>query len=207
MPEALLLDFDRTLVDLQSYTDYTVAVASVESTVGAVDLIEVPETDWASDTHKAMAMLFALAGRPDRWQVVSDLIEQHEVAAVASATPMPGLAAFLAHTAGRPRAIVTLLGPVALDAACDRFSIEVDVRVARVRDLAPKPAPDQLLAACSALGADPGDAVMVGDSSWDEEASRAAGVRFIGVTNGGGSVFAPESTVADDLAAVAGLLV
>jgi phosphoglycolate phosphatase-like HAD superfamily hydrolase len=48
---------------------------------------------------------------------------------------------------------------------------------------------------------------MVGDSSWDEEASRAAGVRFIGVTNGGGSVFAPESTVADDLAAVAGLLV
>ena len=35
------------------------------------------------------------------------------------------------------------------------------------------------------LGAQPDEAVMVGDSEWDEEAALNAGVRrFIGVTNG-----------------------
>ncbi len=44
----------------------------------------------------------------------------------------------------------------------------------------PKPAPDMVLAACELLGVAPTEAVMVGDSSYDRDAARAAGVRFIG---------------------------
>jgi len=44
-----------------------------------------------------------------------------------------------------------------------------------------KPAPDLLLAALSALSVPPGEACMVGDSSFDRAAARAAGTAFIGL--------------------------
>jgi HAD superfamily hydrolase (TIGR01509 family) len=49
----------------------------------------------------------------------------------------------------------------------------------------PKPAPDLLLAACAELGRDPSVVTLVGDSPWDAEAARRAGVRAIGVRCGG----------------------
>lgn len=61
------------------------------------------------------------------------------------------------------------------DAALDlgRFGVVItDDDVKR-----PKPHPDGLLAALAALGAEPGDAVYIGDSRGDLEAGRAAGTR------------------------------
>lgn len=43
-----------------------------------------------------------------------------------------------------------------------------------------KPAPDMVLAACQRLRVEPDEAVMVGDSAYDRDAARAAGVRFAG---------------------------
>jgi HAD superfamily hydrolase (TIGR01509 family) len=48
-----------------------------------------------------------------------------------------------------------------------------------------KPEPDLVLAALERSGADPGDAVMIGDSVWDCRAAERAGVRSIGVRTGG----------------------
>lgn len=48
-----------------------------------------------------------------------------------------------------------------------------------------KPAPDLLLAACEALGAEPDDITLVGDSPWDAEAARRVGIRSIAVRCGG----------------------
>jgi pyrophosphatase PpaX len=48
-----------------------------------------------------------------------------------------------------------------------------------------KPAPDLLLLALERLGAAPGDAAYVGDSPFDMQAARAAGVHAVGVTWGG----------------------
>lgn len=45
----------------------------------------------------------------------------------------------------------------------------------------PKPAPDMLLRACAELGVEPNDAWMVGDSRFDRDAAKAAGVRFVGL--------------------------
>jgi phosphoglycolate phosphatase-like HAD superfamily hydrolase len=192
-PRPLLLDLDRTLVDVQSYTDYPAAVADVERVMGSIELGDLPDTEWASDTKKAMAILVALAPDPARWQQASDLIEVHERVVVSAAQAMPGLDDFLSATANRPRVIVTLMGPGAMDSVCDRFGIDVALRIGRTAGLVPKPAPDQVIAACDLLGMAPAKVVMIGDSTWDREAALAAGADFIGLTNGKPSEF-PEGT-------------
>lgn len=48
-----------------------------------------------------------------------------------------------------------------------------------------KPEPDLVLAALEKSGSEPGDAVMIGDSTWDCRAAERAGVRSIGVLTGG----------------------
>jgi HAD superfamily hydrolase (TIGR01509 family) len=50
---------------------------------------------------------------------------------------------------------------------------------------ATKPEPDLVLAALEKSGAEPDDAVMIGDSTWDCRAAERAGVRSIGVLTGG----------------------
>ncbi len=54
---------------------------------------------------------------------------------------------------------------------------------------ATKPEPDLVQVALDKAGADPSDAVMVGDTPWDVEAAKKAGVGTIAVLTGG---FAPE---------------
>jgi HAD superfamily hydrolase (TIGR01509 family) len=48
-----------------------------------------------------------------------------------------------------------------------------------------KPAPDLVMASLDKAGAEPKDAVMVGDSTWDCEAAKRAKVRSVGVLTGG----------------------
>jgi HAD superfamily hydrolase (TIGR01509 family) len=48
-----------------------------------------------------------------------------------------------------------------------------------------KPQPDLVLAALEKAGAEPDDAVMIGDSVWDCRAAERAGTRSIGVRTGG----------------------
>lgn len=194
MTRAVLFDLDRTLVDVQSTTDYGSAMRDVETLLGGWEDPPTPPTGWDGPTRRAMGVLVALAGDA-RWQAVSDLVEAHELAAVARSTAMPGLAEAMAATSDVPRAVVTLMGPTAAQAALDAHGVVVDVVVGRRWDLAVKPAPDQLLAACRALHVAPDHAVMVGDSAWDAAAAASAGCRFVGVPfSGDGDEF--ESTVA-----------
>ena len=48
-----------------------------------------------------------------------------------------------------------------------------------------KPAPDMVLRACELLGVAPADALVVGDSTYDQQAAAAAGVPFAGRGIGG----------------------
>ena len=50
-----------------------------------------------------------------------------------------------------------------------------------------KPSPDMLLLAMNQMGADPGQTVYIGDSPYDMEAASKAGVRAVGVLEGGTS--------------------
>jgi HAD superfamily hydrolase (TIGR01509 family) len=48
-----------------------------------------------------------------------------------------------------------------------------------------KPAPDLVRSALEKVGGDAGDAVMIGDTTWDIQAARAAGVPTLAVMTGG----------------------
>lgn len=188
---ALLLDLDRTLVDLQSYTDYAAALADVEALLGTWSDSEVPETDWDRPTMACMSVLHSLLGDP-RWDEMSAAIAVHERAAIPQSVIMPTVSESVEVLRDVPVAIVTLLAPEVVPEVLAFHGIligrEVDVVVGRARDVRPKPEADGLLAACTALGVRPEEAVMIGDSSWDAEAAARAGVPFIGVPSGPGSL-------------------
>ena len=202
MTAALLFDLDRTLVDVQSFTDYAAARLDAEALVGhGRDLADVPATDWSNDTQAAMALLVTYAGDP-RWSALSDAIAAHELAAVSRSTPMPTLAAAWSLSASVPRAVVTLVPEHVARAALAAHGVDAApdalVVVGRRAGQRPKPAPDGLRSACEALGVDPARAVMIGDSTWDAEAAAAAGSRFVGVPVHPGAL-PPGTVTAPDL--------
>lgn len=178
--EAVLFDLDRTLIDLQTYTDYGAALDDVESMIGSWDDPPAPETDWDAPTQRCMSILVALSGDP-RWREVSEAIAFHEMAAVSESHPMPRLHEALELARGLPRAVVTLVADGPARAVLGRHEVEIPVVVPRLSRLRPKPAADQLLEACRLLDADPSGTVMIGDSTWDAEAAARAGCGFVGV--------------------------
>lgn len=177
---AVLFDLDRTLVDLQTYTDYGAALADVEALVGAWDDPPTPATDWDTPTQSCMSILVALSGDP-RWTEASDLITAHELLAVPLSHAMPRLEQAMSLSEHLPRAVVTLLAEEPARAALRHHGVDIPVLVPRRADLRPKPAPDQIVEACRLLGVAPSEAVMIGDSSWDSEAAANAGCGFVGV--------------------------
>lgn len=181
---ALLLDLDRTLVDLQSFTDYAAALADVSALVGSWPDVAVPATDWDGPTMACMSALHSLGG-DERWPEVSQAIARHERAAIPSSLIMPTVAEACLLLDEVPVAVVTLLAPDLVPEVLGQHGIrlgcEVDAVIGRSSDMRPKPEPDGLWAACQALDVDVADAVMIGDSTWDAEAARRAGIDFIGV--------------------------
>lgn len=184
--DALLLDLDRTLVDLQTYTDYAAALRDVEAIMGSWSLPDVPQTDWDHPTMACMSVLHALLGDA-RWAQVSEAIAVHERAAIPQSATMPTVLEARTLLTTVPTAVVTLLPTDVVQDVLAWHGMDVheggsvDMAFGRAVDLRPKPEPDGLLAACASLGVEPQRTVMIGDSSWDAEAARRAGVRFIGV--------------------------
>lgn len=176
----VLLDLDRTLVDLQSFTDYDAAWADVRGLVDPALADSGPQTAWSSATRACMGVIAAL---PDGglWHQVSDALARHELAAVPRSTPMPGVHAFLDGLGDRPRAVVTLLPEAVARATLAQHGLEVEVVVGRDPRVRPKPSGDGLRLALARLGMSAADAVMIGDSTWDALAARDAGVEFLGV--------------------------
>ncbi len=86
--QAILFDLDRTLVDLQSFTDYAAAWESVRALLGESSAATVPETDWDRPTQACMSALVAVAGT-SIWQEASDAIARHERAAIPESMAMP----------------------------------------------------------------------------------------------------------------------
>lgn len=114
------------------------------------------------------------------------LADEEEVAAL-SAEPTPGaeefarLAAERGHTLAvasnnAPRAVETYLKTQGMDGL---FGDRVFGRSTDDPRLM-KPHPDCLVRALAALGADPADCLMIGDSPADAHAAHAAGVPFLG---------------------------
>jgi HAD superfamily hydrolase (TIGR01549 family) len=201
VPRALLLDFDQTLVDTHGGTDWCGALADLRSRFGP---LQVPSLE--SCALRVIAVLVAEAD-PDRWAAMSASVEAYELVGATRATLMPYGERLLQAARHLPKGIVTSGTAATVQAALARLGISVGTVVGRERGVGMKPAPDQVLAALQRLGVAPGEALMAGDSPWDEEAARAAGVRFVGIGNGRDAPgFAPGTAVARDLGELADLL-
>lgn len=204
----LLLDLDKTLVNVEDAIDYCAALEDLRRLVPEANELLAAETSWNRCTRAVIALLGALAGTR-HWDAADRAVGARELAGAEHGVPMPGLADLVAVLDPERTAIVTLLGH---DAAARTLERHVPrpprVVVARRPDLRPKPQPDQALEALRELGCAAADAVMVGDSEVDEATARAAGVAFVGVSNGrDGHRFSPGTPVARDLHDVRELLV
>ena len=92
---------------------------------------------------------------------------------------------------GLPVALATSSQKANFERLLGAFGLDLPRRVSTVitaDDVASsKPAPDLICKAVSALGVEPARCLMVGDTPYDGEAARAAGVAFVGVRSGGWS--------------------
>ncbi len=180
MVGAVLLDLDRTLVDLQSYTDYDAAWEAIAPLVPKDLIPEELQTGWSSATRACMGVLSSMPDG-DLWWSISDRIASFETAAISRSVAMPGAYAFAHNLRDSPRAVVTLL-PV--DVAHDvlvQHGIDIPIVIGRDPRIRPKPSGDGLSHALELLEVPASDAVMIGDSSWDAAAAQDAGVSFLGV--------------------------
>ena len=181
---ALLLDLDRTLIDLQSFTDYGAALDDVRRLVGSWQDVQVPDTDWDRATVACMSVLHAFLDDP-RWSDISDAIAVHERRAIPESHLMPTVADARPTLVASPTAVVTLLPADVAIAVLDYHDLEIgreiDFVVGRDPRIKPKPEPDGVVEACRLLGVRPHDALMIGDSTWDAQAALAAGAGFVGV--------------------------
>ena len=144
----------------------------------------MPDTDWDRATFACMSVLHVFLDDP-RWGAVSDAIAVHERAAIPRSRLMPTIEDIRGVLTEIPTAVITLLPADVAVAVLDYHDLEmgreIDFVIGRDPRIKPKPEPDGVLEACRLLGVDAGDAVMVGDSTWDAQAAQAAGAAFVGV--------------------------
>lgn len=199
MPRAILFDLDRTLVDLQNFTDYAAALADLHAMLDGWAEWEVLDADWDAPTLECMAILVALAKDP-RWVAASAAVAAHERAAIPRSHAMPGLEHAVDACRGLPYAVVTLLPPDVAGEALTHHGFPAEVIVGRDPHIRAKPHGDGLVVAAERLGVPVGECIMIGDSSWDCAAAADAGAAFIGVPQTA-TAFGPDVRQAESLIA------
>ena len=199
MPPAAILDIDGTLVD----TNYQHALAWFRAMRAHGELLPL----WR--IHRAIGMggdhlVAALCGDEVEERKGEDIRaseKERYAELIDEVLPFAGARELIADLKGRGHAVVL---------ASSAKSDEVDhyLELLDARDLvdawtdssdveATKPEPDLVRAAIDKAGGG-GDAVMVGDSTWDCEAARRAGIETVAVLTGGFS----EAELCDAGAAV-----
>jgi sugar-phosphatase len=194
---AYVFDLDRTLVDLQSFTNYAAALQDLTGLVGEGVGAAVPDADWDAPTLSTMAILVALAGDP-RWAAASSTVAVHEREAISISTAMPGLGSLDRALDGAPRAVVTLLPSDVAREVLAHHGVHIDVIVGRDPHIPAKPSGAGIVVAAERLGVPVSSCVMIGDSTWDHAAAVDAGAAFIGVPITA-TAFGPDVPVAPGL--------
>jgi HAD superfamily hydrolase (TIGR01549 family) len=184
-PTAAILDIDGTLVD----TNYQHALAWFRA-FKSYDLV-VPV--WRIHRHVGMGgdhLVSVLAGEEAEERLGDDIRATEKklyAELIGEVVPMEGAAQLVADLKERGHPVV--LASSAKEEEVDHYLDLLDVRdevdgwTTSADVDATKPEPDLVTAAVAKAGTD--EAVMVGDSIWDCEAARRAGLETIGVLTGG----------------------
>ena len=185
MGRAAILDVDGTLVD----TNYHHALAWYRAFRGAGIVVPL----WRLHRHVGMGgdkFVAAVAGngveeRLGEWlreaweREFDDLLPEVE--------PLAGAAELVAEIRRRGSTVVLASSSIEkhLDAFLDKLGLRDTVDAWTTKDdvEASKPDPDLVRAALEKAGSD--DAVMLGDTPWDVESARRAGVQTVCVLTGG----------------------
>src|SRR3954451_2228951 len=187
MPPAAILDIDGTLVD----TNYQHAIAWYRAFRQHGIVLPV----WKIHTHIGMGgdQLVASLTSSEVDESVGDDIRSAEkalyMALIEEVEPVSEAREFVADLKERGHTVV-----LASSAKADEVEHYLDLLDAR--DLADdwtssadveetKPAPDLVQTALEKEGGEPSDAVMIGDTPWDIEAAKKAGLPTIAVLTGG----------------------
>ena len=185
MPPAAILDLDGTLVD----TNYQHALAWYRAFRQHEILLPI----WKIHRHIGMGgdkLIPALAGDDVERERGDDIRAAEKalyLALIEETEPLEGARDFLVELKERGHTIV--LATSAKQNELDHYLDLLDVREladawTSAGDVeATKPDPDLVLAALDKAGTR--DAVMVGDTNWDVEAARRAGIDTIAVVMGG----------------------
>jgi phosphoglycolate phosphatase len=204
-PRAVLFDLDGTLID--SAPDIAAAVNELlsHSSRGPLTLAEVTSMI-GNGVEKLVERAFAATGgalapaalRREQMAMV-DVYANHLTELT---MPMPGAIDLLEalHGEGTLLGLVTNKPQRFIETILDHLGMSslFGAVIGGDAGVAKKPAPDMLLAAMQQLGVEPWDTVMVGDSTSDVEAARAAGVPVV-VVHGGYSNVALEQLGADSV--------
>ena len=182
---AAVLDIDGTLVD----TNYQHAIAWFR----AFRRLEVTLPLYRIHRHIGMGgdqLVGALAGdefEREQGDAVRELEGEHYMELIDEVRPLAGARELLCDLKDRGHALV-------LASSAKQHEVDHYLDLLHARDLADgwttssdveqtKPEPDLLAAAVDKAGGGP--AVMVGDSTWDCEAAKRAGLETVGVLTGG----------------------
>ena len=185
MPTAAILDVDGTLVD----TNYQHAIAWYR----AFRQHEIVLPIWRIHRHIGMGgdqLVAALCDDPTEHEKGDDIRAAEKVLyaeLIGEVEPLPGARELIEDLKERGHAVVLASSAKAeevnhyldlLDARelADDWTTSADVE-------ATKPEPDLVRAAMDKAGG--GDALMVGDTTWDCEAAKRAGVETVAVLTGG----------------------
>jgi phosphoglycolate phosphatase len=204
-PRAVLFDLDGTLID--SAPDITAAVNELlsHSNRGPLTLAEVTSMI-GNGVEKLVERAFAATGGAlapaallREQMAMVDVYANHLTELT---VPMPGAIDVLEslHGDGTLLGLVTNKPQRFIETILDHLGMSslFGAVIGGDAGVTKKPAPDMLLAAMQQLGVEPWDTVMVGDSTSDVEAARAAGVPAV-IVHGGYSNIALQQLGADSV--------
>lgn len=175
MDRAALFDMDGVLVD--TYDLWASLLNDVARRLGFPAIgADVYRTSWGQGIEQDVRKFYPGRTVPEIQELYERLYPDH----LDRLKVMDGAREAVAALA-LPKAVITNSSTELARQALSTVRLEGHFDAVVGADQVPrsKPAPDMVLEACRRLGVPPGEAVVVGDSRFDEEAARAAGCRFV----------------------------
>ena len=184
----VLLDFDGPVCDVFAGKPAHLVANDLRTQLAALYSGPVPaEVQTTQDPLVIVRQVAEFA--PHLTAAIDQALGRAELEAVTSAALTGGAMMFLdaCFFSRRPLAIVSNNSAPAIKAYLKQQSLTAYVKHVQGRDRTDprrmKPSPYLLTEALTALGADPSETVLVGDSTTDIDAARAVGVQVIGYAN------------------------
>lgn len=186
---AAIIDLDGTLVDTVGDFDLALNRMLAELGLPGVDRRFIEHTVGKGSEHLIRSTLAAVGAAPQAYDEAWALYQRHYLAINGQASAVyPGAVEGLQRLADAGLALACLTNkpgafarPLLAAKGLDRFFAQVFGGDAFARK---KPDPLPLLETCRALGVAPAQTLMVGDSSNDAQAARAAGCPVVLVSYG-----------------------